>query len=171
LEELKMPDTIAPSFVCCTSACENFFPDDCPDVEEPYGRRPWFVDMTNLNGKGYVPFVAAVPAMLAFILIFLDDGITKHLMNHPSNKLVHGTAYNYDTVVIGIMIAVNSMLGLPWLVAATVRSLNHLHALAEKSPDGKTIYSVMETRLTGLFAHVLILCSLFALGIIQLSKL
>lgn len=66
------------------------------------------------------------------------------------------------------MIAVNSILGLPWLVAATVRSLNHLHALAEKSPDGKTIYSVMETRLTSLFAHTLILGSLFVLSIIRL---
>lgn len=137
-------------------------------MDEPYGPRPWFVDLGNLNGKGYVPIVAAVPAVLAFILIFLDDGITKHLMNHPCHKLTHGTAYNYDTVIIGLTIAINSLLGLPWLVAATVRSLNHLHALANKTPDGKTIYSVLETRLTGLFAHVLILCSLFALGIIRL---
>jgi hypothetical protein len=89
-------------------------------------------------------------------------------MNHPCHRLTHGTAYNFDTIIIGAMIAVNSIFGLPWLVAATVRSLNHLHALAEKSPDGKTIYSVMETRLTGLFAHVLILASLFFLDVIRL---
>ncbi|CAB9524992.1 Electroneutral sodium bicarbonate exchanger 1 [Seminavis robusta] len=168
LEELKVPDTLAPTLVCCTASCHHSWPDECPDIADPYGRRPWLVDLFDLNGKTYVPFVAAGPAILAFILIFLDDGITKHLMNHPCHKLQHGTAYNYDTVIIGGMIAVNSILGLPWLVAATVRSLNHLHALADKSADGKTIYSVMETRLTGLFAHILILCASMALGAIRL---
>ena len=67
--------------------------------------------------------MAAGPALLAFILVFLDDGITWHLINSPHHKLTHGEAYNYDTIIIGIAIAVNSLLGLPWLVAATVRSL------------------------------------------------
>ena len=167
-EELNVPDSLAPTFVCCTSECTDYWPDDCPDLDEPFGRRPWLVDLFHLNGKGYVPVIAAIPAMLAFILLFLDEGITIHLCNHPCHKLMHGTAYNYDTMIIGFMVAVNSMLGLPWLVAATVRSLNHLHALAEKSPDGKIIYSIMETRLTSLFAHGLILASLFALNIIRL---
>jgi len=167
LEELKVPSTLSPTFVCCDSTCVSYFPDDCPEVE-PYGRRPWFVDLLDLNGKSYAPFVAAGPAALAFILVFLDNGITIHLMNHPCHKMTHETAYNYDTVVIGAMIAINSLLGLPWLVAATVRSLNHLHALAEKSADGRTIYSILETRLTGLFSHLLILGSLFALDLIRL---
>jgi len=168
LEELKVPSTLSPTFVCCDSSCTGYYPTDCPEQEEAYGRRPWLVDLLDLNGKTHVPFVAAGPAILAFILIFLDDGITKHLMNHPCHKMTHGTAYNYDTIIIGGMIAVNSLFGLPWLVAATVRSLNHLHALAEKSADGRTIYSVLETRLTGLFAHLLILLSLFMLNVIRL---
>ena len=57
--------------------------------------------------------------LLAFILVFLDDGITWHLINNPSHKLKHGDAYNYDTLVIALMIAVNSILGLPWLVEST----------------------------------------------------
>ena len=32
------------------------------------------MDLGDLNGKGWVPFFAAVPALLAFILVFLDDG-------------------------------------------------------------------------------------------------
>jgi hypothetical protein len=126
------------------------------------------VNLLDLNGHTYVPIVAAGPALLAFILVFLNNGITKHLLEHPALRLSHGSAYNYDTVLTGIMIAINSMLGLPWLAAATVRSLSHLHALSEKSPDGKVIYSVLETRLTALFAHGLILASLFALEIIRL---
>ncbi len=59
------------------------------------------------------------------------------------------------------------MLGLPWLVAATVRSLNHLHALGTKTPDGKFL-SVQETRLTHFFVHALVLASIFALNVIKL---
>jgi len=116
----------------------------------------------------FVFLTALVLSDLYDSFAFQDDGITKHLMNHPCHKLTHGNAYNYDTCVIGVTVAVCSMFGLPWLVAATVRSLNHLHALAEKSSDGKTIYSVWETRLTALFAHILILGSLFALSAIKL---
>jgi len=166
-EQLNTPDTFAPSFNCCTKSCESFFPDDCLDQEEAYGRRPWIVDLSDLNGKSWVPFVAAFPALLAFVLVFLDDGITWHLINHPSHKLKHGTSYNYDTIVIGFMIGVNSVLGLPWLVAATVRSLNHLHALGNKTADNKFI-DVQETRLTNLFVHSLVLASIFALGVIKL---
>ena len=65
------------------------------------------------------------------------------------------------------MIAVNSMFGLPWLVAATVRSLNHLHALGNKLANGQFV-DVQETRLTNLLVHALVLASIFALGVIKL---
>jgi len=165
-ETLNVPDSFSPSFNCCTASCESFFPDDCPEVE-PFGRRPWVVDLSDLNGKNWVPLMAALPAILAFILVFLDDGITWHLINHKSHKLKHGVAYNYDTLVIGLMIGVNSMLGLPWLVAATVRSLNHLHALGKKNKLGKFV-RVQETRLTNFIVHALVLASIFALPVIKL---
>lgn len=165
-ESLNVPDSFAPTFSCCTADCRTNWPQDCPDQLEAYRQRPWMVDLFDLNGKSYVPFVAALPALLAFILVFLDDGITWHLINHPAHKLKHGAAYNYDTVIIGVMVAINSMLGLPWLVAATVRSLNHLHALATKSADGR-ILQVQETRLTNLGIHLLCLVSIFALEVLK----
>jgi hypothetical protein len=166
VERLNVPDSITPTQICCTADCMTSFPDDCPDIT-PYGRRSWIVDLGAVNGKSWIPFFAAIPALLAFILVFLDDGITWHLINHPSNKLTHGDAYNWDTVVIAAMIAVNSMLGLPWLVAATVRSLTHVNALAERSENGKII-SVQETRLTHLGIHLLVLAALFALDVLKL---
>jgi len=166
-ESLNVPDTFSPSFNCCTAACDTYFPDDCVDQANAYGRRPWVIDLMDLNGKVWVPIIAALPAILAFILVFLDDGITWHLINHPSHKLKHGEACNYDTIIIGFMIGVNSIFGLPWLVAATVRSLNHLHALGNKTPQGKFI-SVQETRLTSLLVHTLVFASIFALHVIKL---
>lgn len=65
------------------------------------------------------------------------------------------------------MVAVNSILGLPWLVAATVRSLNQVHALAEKNEQGK-ILSVVETRTTHLIIHLLCLAAIFALDVLKL---
>ena len=115
----------------------------------------------------YVVVVHSNSHIFPFFSLYKSDGITKHLINHPQHKLKNGAAYNWDSVVIGVMILVNSLLGLPWLVAATVRSLNHLHALAEKTPDGKVI-SVQETRLTPFFIHLLCLASIFALDVLKL---
>jgi len=166
-ESLNVPSRFSPTFSCCTEACVSSWPDECPDFGEPWGQRPWLVDLLNLNGKVWVPVMAAGPAFLAFILVFLDDGITWHLINSPQHKLTHGDAYHYDTIIIGIVVAINSLLGLPWLVAATVRSLNHIHAMADKSPHGK-ILSVQETRLTQLFIHLLCAVTIFALGLLKL---
>lgn len=142
-ETLQAPDEFAPTYACCSEACEGAaWPDGCPELAAPWGPRPWLVDITDLNGKWWVSLVAAGPALLAFILVFLDNGITWHLVNRPENKLTHGSAFNYDTVVTGIMIVVNSFLGLPWLVAATVRSINHVQAMSEKDEKGKVAAAV-----------------------------
>jgi hypothetical protein len=169
-ETLRAPDQLGPTFVCCDSSCRSFFPDGCPDIAagSEYGNRPWVVDFFDLNGQNWVPLFAAVPAMLGFILLFLDNGITWHLINSPDNKLKHGHAYNWDTVVVGFGILVNSCLGLPWLCAATVRSVNHLLALSEVDDKTKKVVSVQETRLTHLLIHCLILVTLFFMNILKL---
>ena len=154
-ESLNVPDSFSPTFRCCDADCRMSFPDDCPDQEFDMGRRSWFVDLGDTNGKAWVPFMAAGPAILAFILVFLDDGITWHLINHPTNRLSHGEAYNYDTLIIAFMLIVNSLLGLPWLVAATVRSITHVQALTERDVHGEILH-VQETRLTHFFIHLLV---------------
>jgi hypothetical protein len=167
LERLNVPDSIAPTFACCTDQCDSSWPMDCPEQAEPARRRSWLVDLGDLNGKSYIPILAAGPAALAFILIFLNNGITWHLINHPESKVTHGSAYDYDTVIVALMIAICSMFGMPWPVAATVRAQNHVHALSDKDEHGK-VFSVQETRLTQLLIHVLCLVALFCLSILQL---
>jgi HCO3- transporter family len=97
----------------------------------------------------------------------LDSGISWHLILHPSHKLQHGEAYNYDLMLNGIVNLINGCFGLPWLVATTVPCIVHLHALAEKDKDGKFV-SVQETRLTGFFAHLLVGISLALLNVLAL---
>ena len=170
VEELNVPETFATTFECCTEDCRTFWPTECPEQAEPWGRRPWIVDLGDLNGKVWVIFVAAGLAIPAFILTFLDNGITWHIVNHPSNRLKHGDAYNYDTCVSAVMVLVNSLFGLPWLVASTVPCLMHITAMSEKDKSGET-KSIQESRLTGLFTHVLVLACIFALTTIKLIPL
>jgi len=128
------------------------------------------VDLFDLNDKIYVIFIAAGLGIPAFILTFLDNGITWHIVNHPSNRLTHGDAYNYDTLISSIMVLVNSFLGLPWLVGSTVPCIMHITAMQEKDRKGD-VTSIQESRLTGLFTHVLVLACIFALSVIRLIPL
>lgn len=116
-EKLNVPDKFAPTFQCCDVTCTSNWPNDCPDQLVSAGLRNWIVDLFDLNGKNWIPFFAVVPAFLAWTLVFLDNGISWHLVNHPSHKITHGTAYCYDTFIMAFMIAINSMLGLPWLMS------------------------------------------------------
>jgi len=159
LEQLNVPNTFEPTFQCCTEACDTFWPNQCEGQEAPVKTREWFVPLGNV--PAWAPFAAAGPAIMGFLLCYLDNGITWHLINHKHNKLSHGEAYNYDLFLNGVFNCINGLLGLPWLVATTVPCMIHLSALADKDSHGHII-SVQETRLTMFFSHFLLgLCMLF----------
>lgn len=159
---LNVPNTFEPTFTCCTEACDTYWPDDCAEQLEPVGTRTWFAEMSNLNGVGYAPFAAAGPALLAFVLFYLDNGITWHLIYNPSNNLQHGESYNWDLFLNGFCNMLNGLLGLPWLVATTVPCIVHLNNLSEKDENGRILH-VQETRLTYLISHMLVGLSLLFL--------
>lgn len=71
-----------------------------------------------------------------------------------------------DLLIVTICIAINSILGLPWFVAATVLSINHVIALKLESetaaPGEKAKFlGVREQRLTGFVVFVFIGLSVF----------
>jgi hypothetical protein len=169
-EKLNVPPSFETTYQCCDASCNTQWPIDCQDQPERYGTRPWIANLGDLNGKGWVAIMAAGPALLAFVLIYLDNGITWHLINHKHNKLEHGEAYNYDLMLSGFFQVVNGMLGCPWLVASTVPCLIHLNALAETDKDGH-ILSVQETRLTLLGSHLLVGVSIAVTSVLELIPL
>jgi len=123
---------------------------------------------------GWVPVFTILPAILASILLFLDQNITARIINKPDNRLKKGAAYHLDMLVLAMLIFMCSALGLPWMCAATVRSINHLMSLAEKEEvvnseghKSEQIARVTETRVTGLCIHVLIGLSVFAVGALK----
>ncbi len=127
--------------------------------------RGWFVNP--LDAPRWVWLASVLPAILATILVFLDHNITARLVNSPDHKLKKSGAYHQDLALVGLLIAVCSLFGLPWLVAATVRSLNHVRSLAAVDKNGR-ITGVVETRVSGLMVHALIGCSLLVLPLLSL---
>ena len=118
----------------------------------------------------WIPFAALGPAILVTVLVYLDQNITARLVNSPDHKLKKGVAYHLDLAVVGVLTGICSIFGLPWLVAATVRSLNHVRSLATMEevvkPDGykhERVLQVRENRITGLVTALLIGGTLFFL--------
>jgi mannitol/fructose-specific phosphotransferase system IIA component (Ntr-type) len=134
--------------------------------------RAWTVDLAAI--PIWARFAALGPALLVTMLVFLDQNITARIVNSPDHHLHKGEAYHQDLAVVGVLTAVCSLFGLPWLVAATVRSLNHVRSLAtveeEAGPNGETrdrVIFVRENRLTGLSIHLLIGLSLLLLPLLK----
>ncbi|MDX1472393.1 MAG: hypothetical protein R3213_12915, partial [Flavobacteriaceae bacterium] len=130
--------------------------------------RPWLVDIFEL--PVWAIFASIGPAILATILLFLDQNITTRLVNSPDNKLKKGMGYHLDMTVVGLIVLVGSIFALPWIVAATVHSLNHVKSLATMKvidvgggQKKEKIVSVRENRVSGLFIHLMIAGSIFLL--------
>jgi mannitol/fructose-specific phosphotransferase system IIA component (Ntr-type) len=130
--------------------------------------RPWRIDLGGV--PTWVRFAAAGPALLVALLVYLDQNITARLVNSPDHRLRKGEAYHLDLLVAGGLIGVCSLFGLPWLVAATVRSLNHVRSLATSeevvSSSGERkerVIHVHENRVTSFTIHLLIGLSLLLL--------
>ena len=141
-----------------------------PDSIETTSGRPWLVDLFEV--PTWVIFASIGPAILATILLFLDQNITTRLVNSPDYKLKRGGGYHLDLAVVGLIVLVGSFFALPWIVAATVHSLNHIKSLAKTkivnmgSVKKEVIAGVRENRLSGLLIHCLIAGSIFFLGYI-----
>ena len=134
--------------------------------------RPWLVDIFNV--PIWVIFAAIGPAIMATILLFLDQNITTRLVNSKDNKLRKGSGFHLDLLIVGIIVGVGSLFGLPWIVAATVHALNHVKSLSEfevREEGGhkrEVIASVRENRVSPLLIHVLIAGSILILPLISL---
>lgn len=128
--------------------------------------RPWIIPLGDL--PVWARFASFLPALMATVLLFLDQNITVRLVNNPRYKMVKGRRKgNYidgmhaDMLVISILTALQSIIGFPWLVAATVRSTSHVKSLSRFDKNG-AIESTMEQRFTGMAIHALIgSCVLF----------
>lgn len=128
--------------------------------------RAWLVNP--LDAPTWVWAASIVPALLVSILLYLDQNITVRLVNDPRNKLRKGAGYHLDLAVVGLLVGFCGLFGLPWMVAATVRSLNHVRSLQQvEVREGREIVTgTVETRVTGLLVHLAVGASLLFLGLL-----
>ncbi|XP_017099020.2 electroneutral sodium bicarbonate exchanger 1 isoform X4 [Drosophila bipectinata] len=119
--------------------------------------RGWLIPPFSEKNPWWSPMIAVFPALLGTILIFMDQQITAVIVNRKENKLKKGCGYHLDLFILSILIAICSVMGLPWFVAATVLSINHVNSLkleSECSAPGEKpqFLGVREQRVT----HILI---------------
>jgi len=122
--------------------------------------RTWLIPLFDDNSPWYVYLLASIPAMLLTILLFMDQQITSVIVNRKEHKLKKGGGYHLDMFIVGLMMGVCSLLGLPWCVAATVLCLGHVDSLkmdTESSAPGETpqFLGVREQRVTGICVFLL----------------
>ncbi|KAI7808708.1 anion exchange protein 3 isoform X2 [Triplophysa rosa] len=126
-------------------------------------KRGWFI--SPFGDKQPFPIwmmgASVIPALLVFILIFMETQITTLMVSKKERRLVKGSGFHLDLLLIVILGAFCPLFGLPWLTAATVRSVTHVNALTVMSkataPGEKPmIQEVKEQRVTGMCVAVLV---------------
>ncbi|XP_038029715.1 sodium bicarbonate cotransporter 3 isoform X10 [Anas acuta] len=143
-----------------------------PEKFEPTRKdRGWFIDPLGGN-PWWTLLIAAVPALLCTILIFMDQQITAVIINRKEHKLKKGCGYHLDLFMVGVMLGVCSIMGLPWFVAATVLSISHVNSLkveSECSAPGEQpkFLGIREQRVTGLMIFVLMGLSVFMTSVLK----
>lgn len=100
-----------------------------------------------------------------------DDGerclpLTSHttsrlIISKPERKMVKGSGFHLDLLLVIGMGGVAALFGMPWLSATTVRSVTHANALtvmgkANIPGAAPQIQEVREQRISGLLVAVLV---------------
>ncbi|XP_078123136.1 sodium bicarbonate cotransporter 3-like isoform X5 [Sander vitreus] len=143
-----------------------------PDRFEPTSKnRGWLMDPLGEN-PWWTLLVAALPALLCTILIFMDQQITAVIINRKEHKLQKGCGYHLDLLIVAVMLGVCSIMGLPWFVAATVLSISHVNSLKVESGcsapgEQPKFLGIREQRVTGFMIFVLMGCSVFMTSVLK----
>ncbi|XP_033990349.1 sodium-driven chloride bicarbonate exchanger [Trematomus bernacchii] len=133
--------------------------------------RGWFINPLGPN-PWWTAIITVFPAVLCTILIFMDQQITAVIINRKEHKLKKGCGYHLDLFIVGVMLGVCSLMGLPWFVAATVLSISHVNSLkleSECSAPGEQpkFLGIREQRFTGLMIFTLMGCSVFMTSVLK----
>ncbi|XP_028896668.2 anion exchange protein 3 isoform X4 [Zeugodacus cucurbitae] len=134
------------------SVPEGISPSD-PEV------RGWLVPLGGM--PVWAPFACGIPAILVYILIFMESHISELIVDKPERGLKKGSGLHLDIVILGFLNTCCGLFGTPWHCAATVRSVTHVSALTVMSrthAPGETprIIDVKEQRVSGFFVALLI---------------
>ncbi|XP_051909773.1 anion exchange protein 2b isoform X2 [Hippocampus zosterae] len=126
-------------------------------------KRGWIISPLGRDGDFpvWMMFACCLPALLVFILIFMETQITTLIVSKKERMLVKGSGFHLDLLLIVALGGASAFFGLPWMAAATVRSVTHVNALTVMSKavapgDKPRIQEVKEQRVTGLLVAVMV---------------
>ncbi|XP_075903855.1 anion exchange protein 2b isoform X2 [Nelusetta ayraudi] len=126
-------------------------------------KRGWIINPLGSNREFpiWMMFACCLPALLVFILIFMETQITTLIVSKKERMLVKGSGFHLDLLLIVVLGGASALFGLPWMAAATVRSVTHVNALTVMSKavapgDKPRIQEVKEQRVTGLLVAVMV---------------
>jgi len=155
--------------------------DFTPKLDIPEGftptspsKRGWVVNLLGDEKQlsvGQILF-AIVPAFLVTIILFMETQITGTIVDRKEHKLVKGSGYSLDILIVGILITICSVFGLPWMCACPVHSISHLNSLSilstNHAPGTRAqVTKVIEQRLTNIVMHLLIGLSIFLAPVLR----
>ncbi|XP_071340972.1 anion exchange protein 2b isoform X5 [Trachinotus anak] len=126
-------------------------------------KRGWIISPLGTDGEFpiWMMFACCLPALLVFILIFMETQITTLIVSKKERMLVKGSGFHLDLLLIVVLGGCSALFGLPWMAAATVRSVTHVNALTVMSKavapgDKPRIQEVKEQRVTGLLVAIMV---------------
>uniref|UniRef100_A0AAG5D3F4 Anion exchange protein n=1 Tax=Anopheles atroparvus TaxID=41427 RepID=A0AAG5D3F4_ANOAO len=134
-------------------------------------RRGWVIPLGGV--PGWMPFVAGVPALLVYILIFMETHISELIVDKPERGLKKGSGLHMDIVLLCFLNTVCGFFGMPWHCAATVRSVTHVSAVTIMSRthapgEAPHITDVKEQRISGFFVSLMVGLSVTMAPILRL---
>ncbi|XP_018336032.1 band 3 anion transport protein isoform X2 [Agrilus planipennis] len=136
--------------------------------------RGWIINPAGQNGFPFwIVFAAGIPAMLVYILLFMETHICELIIAKPERKLKKGSGLHLDIVLICLINILCGLLGAPFMCAATVRSIAHVAAVTVMSrthaPGEKPyIIEVKEQRVSAFAVGLLIGLSVLMAPLLRL---
>lgn len=121
----------------------------------------------------WVAFAAGIPALLVYILLFMETHISELIIDKKDRNLKKGSGFHLDIVLVCILNVGCGLMGAPFMCAATVRSVTHVSAVTVMSRthapgDKPHIVEVKEQRLSALVVSILVGASVLMSPLLRL---
>eukprot|EP00927_Polykrikos_kofoidii_P074311 TRINITY_DN70299_c0_g1_i1.p1 TRINITY_DN70299_c0_g1~~TRINITY_DN70299_c0_g1_i1.p1 ORF type:complete len:604 (+),score=68.80 TRINITY_DN70299_c0_g1_i1:106-1917(+) len=98
---------------------------------QPTKQRDWIVNIGDCPIDGI--FLAILPAVVLTVLFFFDHNVSSLMAQAPEFGLRKPPAYNWDFLIVGLMILICGLFGLPFTNGLIPQAPLHVQALATVS--------------------------------------
>lgn len=125
--------------------------------------RGWIISPLGIHQPfpTWLIFASILPAILLFILLFMEIQICELIINKKERMLRKGTGFHIDFLLMSLLNMFCGLIGGPWMSAAIVRGISHIMSLTLMSqthaPGEKPhILEVKEQRITSFLVSLIV---------------